>query len=45
VHAIHLLRALVQGARQAILEGRYGAFRATYLEKFHSGETLAKASA
>ena len=45
VHAVHQLRALVQGARQAILEGRYGAFRATYLEKFHSGETLAKASA
>ncbi len=45
IHAVHQLRALVRDARMAILEGRYAAFRAAFLEKFHSGETLAKAGA
>jgi queuine tRNA-ribosyltransferase len=44
IHAVHHLRALVRDARQAILEHRYAAFRAAFLEKFHSGETLAKAA-
>ena len=44
VHAVHQLRALVRDARAAILEGRYAAFRAAFLEKFHSGETLARAN-
>ena len=43
IHAVHQVRALVRAARQAILEHRYAAFRAAFLEKFHSGETLAKA--
>jgi queuine tRNA-ribosyltransferase len=43
VHAVHQLVALVRAARAAILEHRYTAFRAAFLEKFHSGETLARA--
>ena len=45
VHAVHQIRALVRDARAAILQGRYAAFRAAFLEKFHSGETLARANA
>jgi queuine tRNA-ribosyltransferase len=45
VHAIHQIVSLVRAARAAILENRYAAFRAAFLEKFHSGETLAKAGA
>jgi queuine tRNA-ribosyltransferase len=44
IHAVHHMRALVRAAREAILEHRYAAFRAAFLEKFHSGETLAKAA-
>ena len=44
IHAIHHMRALVREARQAILEHRYAAFRAAFLEKFHSGETIVKAA-
>jgi queuine tRNA-ribosyltransferase len=40
VHAIHFTIALVRRARAAIVEGRYAAFRAAFLERFHSGETL-----
>ncbi len=45
VHAIHQIRTLVREARAAVLEGRFAAFRAAFLEKFHSGETLARATA
>jgi queuine tRNA-ribosyltransferase len=45
VHAVHQIRRLVRDARAAILEKRYAAFRAAFLEKFHSGETLARANA
>jgi queuine tRNA-ribosyltransferase len=45
VHAVHQLVALVRDARAAILQGRFAAFRAAFLEKFHSGETLARANA
>ncbi len=45
VHAVHQLRALVRDARAAIVEGRFAAFRAAFLERFHSGETLARANA
>jgi queuine tRNA-ribosyltransferase len=45
IHAVHHLRALVRDARQAILEHRYAAFHAAFLEKFNSRETLTKASA
>jgi tRNA-guanine family transglycosylase len=41
VHAVHHTIALMRKARAAILEGRYAAFRAAFLERFHSGETLA----
>ncbi len=45
VHAVHHMMNLVRGAREAILEGRYAAFRARFLERFHSGETLTPARA
>ncbi len=41
VHAVHHTISIVRRARAAILEGRFAAFRAAFLEKFHSGETLA----
>jgi queuine/archaeosine tRNA-ribosyltransferase len=44
IHAVHHARALVRAARQAVLDRRYAAFRAAFLEKFHSGETLARAA-
>lgn len=44
VHAIHHMVALVRRARKAIQEGSYASFRAEFLEKFHSGETLVRAS-
>lgn len=44
VHAIHQMVALVRRARQAIQAGRYAEFRAAFLEKFHSGETLVRAT-
>ncbi len=40
-HAVHFTIALVRRARAAIVEGRYAAFRAAFLERFRSGETLA----
>ena len=43
IHAVHQMLVLTRRAREAIREGRYGAFRAAFLEKFHSGETLAPA--
>jgi queuine tRNA-ribosyltransferase len=45
IHAIHQMVRLVRDARAAILAGRYAAFRAAFLETFHSGETLARAAA
>ena len=42
VHAVHHMISLVRRARTAILEGRYAAFRAQFLEQFASGETLAR---
>jgi queuine tRNA-ribosyltransferase len=39
-HAIHFNIALARRARAAILEGRYAAFKAAFLERFRSGETL-----
>ncbi|MBI5168289.1 MAG: tRNA guanosine(34) transglycosylase Tgt [Candidatus Eisenbacteria bacterium] len=44
VHAIHHMVALVRRGRKAIQEGSYARFRAEFLEKFHSGETLVRAS-
>ena len=45
VHAIHHMVSLARRARAAIADGRYDAFRAAFLEKFHSNETLVRASA
>jgi queuine tRNA-ribosyltransferase len=45
VHAVHQLLTLVRDARAAIVAGRFASFRSTFLEKFHSGETLARANA
>lgn len=44
VHAVHQMVSLVRRARAAIAEGRYAAFRAEFLEKFHSNETLVRAA-
>jgi queuine tRNA-ribosyltransferase len=44
VHAIHQMVSLVRRARAAIAEGRYAAFRAEFLEKFQSNETLVRAA-
>jgi len=41
IHAVHHMVALVRRARAAIADGRYAAFRTGFLERFHSGETLA----
>jgi len=41
VHAVHHIVRLMQRARAAIREGRYERFRTDFLERFHSGETLA----
>ena len=40
VHAIHHMMSLVRRMRAAIQEGRAEAFRADFLEKFNSRETL-----
>ncbi|MBI1799288.1 MAG: tRNA guanosine(34) transglycosylase Tgt [Candidatus Eisenbacteria bacterium] len=41
IHAVHAMISLMRRARAAILEGRYGEFRAAFLERYRSGETLA----
>lgn len=41
IHAVHHMVRLVRRARAAIEEGRYAAFRAAFLERYRSGETLA----
>ncbi len=42
LHAVHHMVALARRARAAALAGRYAAFRAEFLERYHSGETLAR---
>jgi len=42
IHAVHAMVALVRRARAAVFAGRYAAFRAEFLERYHSGETLAR---
>jgi queuine tRNA-ribosyltransferase len=44
VHAVHHMISLVRRARAAVLDGRFAAFRSTFLEKFASRETLAAAA-
>ena len=41
IHAVHHMIALVRRAREAVRAGRYAAFRAGFLERYHSGDTLA----
>jgi queuine tRNA-ribosyltransferase len=45
IHAVHQMVSLTRRARTAIRDGRYAAFRAAFLERFHSGETLTPAGA
>jgi queuine tRNA-ribosyltransferase len=40
VHAVHHMVGVARRARQAVEEGRYAEFRAAFVEKFRSGETL-----
>ena len=41
IHAVHHMITLTRRARAAIIERRFAEFRAAFLEKFASGETLA----
>jgi queuine tRNA-ribosyltransferase len=41
VHAVHFTIELTRRARAAVLDGRFAEFRAAFLERFRSGETLA----
>ncbi len=41
LHAVHQMVRLTRDARAAIVAGRFDAFRAQFLERFRSGETLA----
>jgi len=41
LHAVHQMVSLARAARAAVVEGRYTAFRAAFLEKFRSRATLA----
>ncbi len=45
IHAVHHMVALVRRARAAVLAGGYAAFREEFLERYHSGETLARGAA
>jgi queuine tRNA-ribosyltransferase len=44
VHAVHQMISLVRRARTAIAESRFTAFRAEFLQKFLSNETLVRAA-
>jgi hypothetical protein len=39
---VHHMIALVRRAREAVFAGRFAAFRAEFLERYHSSETLAR---
>jgi queuine tRNA-ribosyltransferase len=41
IHAVHHMISLTRRARAAIVAGRFAAFRAEFLERYRSGETLA----
>jgi queuine tRNA-ribosyltransferase len=43
LHAVHHMIRLVQRTRAAIVEGKFARFRADFLERFQSGDTLAPA--
>jgi queuine tRNA-ribosyltransferase len=40
IHAVHHMVGLVRRAREAVLAGRFASFRAAFLERYHSRETL-----
>ena len=40
LHAVHHMVRLARHAREAVIAGRYEAFRARFLERFKSGDTL-----
>jgi len=40
IHAVHQMVQLARRAREAVLAGRFDAFRIEFTEKFRSGETL-----
>ena len=42
IHAVHQMIALAREARQAVLDRRFAAFRTMFIERFRSGETLAR---
>lgn len=42
IHAVHHMIHLARAARQAVLERRFRGFHAEFLERFRSGETLAR---
>jgi queuine tRNA-ribosyltransferase len=44
IHAVHHMVGLTRRAREAARAGGYAAFRAEFLERYHSGETLAPAA-
>jgi queuine tRNA-ribosyltransferase len=44
IHAVHQIQRLVRAARAAILGGCYGSFRAAFVERFRSGDSLAPAA-
>jgi queuine tRNA-ribosyltransferase len=44
LHAVHQMVSLARAARAAVVEGRYAAFRAAFLEKFRSRAALAPAA-
>lgn len=41
IHAVHHVLSLVRRAREAVVAGRYAAFRREFLDAYHSGESLA----
>ena len=43
LHAVHHMVTLMKRAREAIVEGRYAAFRESFLNRYHGGEHLAPA--
>jgi queuine tRNA-ribosyltransferase len=45
IHAVHHMITLMRRARAAIIEGRFAAFRAAFIEQYRSGATLAPPAA
>ena len=45
LHAVHQMVGLARRAREAVMDGRYAAFRAAFLDTFRSRATLARADA